>query len=82
MRSVMPPCPGMLWPKSLMSKARLKPEAKNPPKGATSDAKQARKKTWYWYGANGIVVTLRLNCDAKEHHCVSELIYKGGREGV
>lgn len=34
----------VVWPKSLMSNARLKPEAKKPPKGATSEAKQERKK--------------------------------------
>ena len=43
-RSVIPPCPGMLCPKSLMSNARLNPEAKKPPKGATREAKQAKKK--------------------------------------
>src|SRR6266702_1324955 len=45
-RSVMPPCPGMLSPKSLMLKARLKPEAKKPPNGATSEAKHAINKRW------------------------------------
>jgi hypothetical protein len=34
MRSVMPPWPGMLLPKSLILKPRLKPLAKKPPKGA------------------------------------------------
>ena len=57
MRSVMPPWPGMLWPKSLISKARLKPEAKKPPKGATRDAKHARTRMCSWYGTYGIVVT-------------------------
>ena len=42
MRSVMPPCPGMLSPKSLILNPRLKPLAKNPPKGAISDANRAR----------------------------------------
>lgn len=50
----MPPCPGMLSPKSLMPNARLKPEAKNPPKGATSEAKMARTMEWSWKGAQGI----------------------------
>ena len=45
-RSVMPPCPGMLSPKSLMLKARLNPEAKKPPNGATSEAKHAINKRW------------------------------------
>ena len=45
-RSVMPPCPGMLSPKSLILKARLKPEAKKPPNGATNEAKQAINKRW------------------------------------
>ena len=57
MRSVMPPCPGILCPKSLMSNARLNPEAKNPPKGATNDAKQERKKRWKWYCVYGMVST-------------------------
>lgn len=41
MRSVMPPWPGMLSPKSLILKPRLKPEAKKPPNGAMSEAKVA-----------------------------------------
>ena len=45
-RSVMPPCPGMLSPKSLILKARLKPEAKKPPNGATSEAKHAINSRW------------------------------------
>jgi hypothetical protein len=45
-RSVIPPCPGILSPKSLMLKARLKPEAKKPPNGATNDAKHAINKRW------------------------------------
>ena len=35
---MMPPCPGMMSPKSLILKARLKPEAKNPPKGPMMEA--------------------------------------------
>ena len=60
-RSVIPPWPGMECPKSLMSKARLNPEAKNPPKGATRDAKQDMKSRCHWYGAYVIVVTDRRN---------------------
>jgi hypothetical protein len=37
-----------------MLKARLKPEAKNPPKGATREAKMARTIEWSWKGAHGI----------------------------
>ena len=36
--SVMPPCPGMESPKSLILKPRLKPDAKKPPKGAMMEA--------------------------------------------
>lgn len=57
MRSVMPPCPGMLWPKSLMLNARLKPEAKKPPKGATSEANTAKTSRWKWYCVYGIAST-------------------------
>ena len=39
MRSVMPPWPGMLSPKSLILKPRLKPLAKKPPNGAITLAK-------------------------------------------
>jgi hypothetical protein len=38
-----------------MSKARLKPEAKKPPNGATSDAKHAMNNRWNWYGVYDIV---------------------------
>ena len=31
--SVIPPCPGIIFAKSFIFKARLNPEAKNPPKG-------------------------------------------------
>ena len=41
MRSVMPPCPGMESPKSLILKLRLKPDAKKPPKGAMMLANMA-----------------------------------------
>lgn len=54
MRSVMPPWPGIEAPKSLMLKARLKPEAKKPPKGATREAKMAMTMQWSWKGAQGI----------------------------
>lgn len=47
-RSVIPPCPGILSPKSLMLKALLKPEAKNPPNGAASEAKDAMTRRWKW----------------------------------
>ena len=40
-RSVIPPCPGIVSPKSFMRKARFTPEAKKPPKGAISEAKAA-----------------------------------------
>lgn len=36
--SMSPPCPGMASPKSLIFKALLTPEAKNPPKGAIKEA--------------------------------------------
>mmetsp|Transcript_160 Transcript_160/g.614 ORF Transcript_160/g.614 Transcript_160/m.614 type:complete len:115 (-) Transcript_160:891-1235(-) len=39
MRSVIPPCPGMVAAKSLILNARLNPEAKKPPNGATALAK-------------------------------------------
>ena len=39
--SVMPPCPGMESPKSLILKPRLKPDAKKPPKGAMMEANMA-----------------------------------------
>ena len=44
MRSVIPPCPGIESPKSLIFQARLKPEAKKPPNGAKIDAKAANNK--------------------------------------
>lgn len=53
-RSVIPPCPGIECPKSLMLKALLNPEAKNPPKGATREAKVAITKAWIWNGAHEI----------------------------
>mmetsp|Transcript_6268 Transcript_6268/g.13756 ORF Transcript_6268/g.13756 Transcript_6268/m.13756 type:complete len:219 (+) Transcript_6268:827-1483(+) len=40
-RSVMPPWPGMVSPKSFILKARLKPLAKKPPNGAMTEAKMA-----------------------------------------
>ena len=51
MRSVMPPWPGIEWPKSLILKVRFSPEAKKPPKGAMSDAKVARASVWNCIGA-------------------------------
>lgn len=41
-----PPWPGIMSPKSLILNARLKPEAKNPPKGAIIDAKTAIAAIW------------------------------------
>ena len=57
-----PPWPGMRSPKSLILKARLKPDAKKPPNGAISEAKAPKnvslkveiflpKRTiWNWKG--------------------------------
>lgn len=56
MRSRKPPWPGSELPKSLMPAARLKPDAKKPPKGATSDANAARTIECSWNGAYGIAV--------------------------
>jgi hypothetical protein len=44
----------MLSPKSLISNALLKPLAKNPPNGATSEANAAMINEWIWNGAYGI----------------------------
>lgn len=44
--SVIPPCPGIESPKSLIWKVRLIPDAKKPPKGAMREANVERKKTW------------------------------------
>ena len=43
----------------LMLNARLKPEAKKPPNGATSDANVASTTACSWNGAHGIDVTWR-----------------------
>ena len=43
-RSVIPPWPGMDSPKSLTLKVRLRPEAKNPPKGAMREANVAKTR--------------------------------------
>ena len=51
MRSVMPPWPGIDSPKSLTLKVRLRPEAKNPPKGAMREAKVAKTRMWNCIGA-------------------------------
>lgn len=51
MRSVIPPCPGIESPKSLILKVRLSPDAKNPPNGAMSDAKVANTSMWPCIGA-------------------------------
>lgn len=50
MRSVMPPWPGILSPKSLILKVRFRPEAKKPPNGAMSEANVARARMWNWTG--------------------------------
>jgi hypothetical protein len=63
MRSVIPPWPGIECPKSLMLKARLKPDAKNPPNGATSEAKVAITSAWIWNGAHEIDGADRPSCD-------------------
>jgi hypothetical protein len=39
-----PPCPGIMSPKSLILKARLKPLPKNPPNGPITEAKIDMKK--------------------------------------
>lgn len=64
-RSVMPPWPGIEWPKSLMPNARLKPEAKKPPKGAKSEANVAMTSAWIWNGAYGIEGTVKPICDGE-----------------
>mmetsp|Transcript_6415 Transcript_6415/g.16369 ORF Transcript_6415/g.16369 Transcript_6415/m.16369 type:complete len:215 (-) Transcript_6415:1141-1785(-) len=48
MRSVMPPCPGMVSLKSLILNARLNPLAKKPPKGAMRLAKDASTMACTW----------------------------------
>lgn len=48
--SVMPPCPGMESPKSLMLNVRLRPDAKKPPNGAINDAKEAMARMWNCMG--------------------------------
>ena len=49
-RSVIPPCPGIVSPKSLMRKALLTPDAKKPPKGAIREAKLAITREWIYAG--------------------------------
>ncbi len=51
MRSVMPPCPGIEWPNSLILKGRFRPDAKKPPKGAIREAKDAKITEWNCMGA-------------------------------
>lgn len=48
--STKPPWPGIDYPKSLILKALLTPEAKNPPKGAISEANPAIIKACIWAG--------------------------------
>eukprot|EP00345_Euplotes_harpa_P001511 CAMPEP_0168321102 /NCGR_PEP_ID=MMETSP0213-20121227/2065_1 /TAXON_ID=151035 /ORGANISM="Euplotes harpa, Strain FSP1.4" /LENGTH=87 /DNA_ID=CAMNT_0008322677 /DNA_START=1 /DNA_END=264 /DNA_ORIENTATION=+ len=50
--SVMPPCPGMESPKSLILNALLKPDAKNPPKGAQRLENRAITSEWICTGAS------------------------------
>ena len=49
--SVIPPCPGIEVPKSLILNALLNPEAKNPPKGAHTLENTAMTREWNWTGA-------------------------------
>src|SRR5690348_16000464 len=49
-RSVMPPCPGIESPKSLILKVLLSPEAKKPPNGAIKEAKVANTSMWNCIG--------------------------------
>ncbi len=58
MRSVIPPWPGIESPKSLILKLRLSPEAKKPPNGAISDAKEANTSECSCMGAM-VKVTVR-----------------------
>lgn len=58
-RSVMPPWPGMLSPKSLILKVRFKPEAKKPPNGAMREANVAKIVMWNCMGA---IQNVRLMC--------------------
>lgn len=62
-RSVMPPCPGIESPKSFTLNARLKPDAKNPPKGATSEAKTAMIMACSWKVAYGMRVMSKVVCE-------------------
>mmetsp|Transcript_6036 Transcript_6036/g.24465 ORF Transcript_6036/g.24465 Transcript_6036/m.24465 type:complete len:283 (-) Transcript_6036:568-1416(-) len=50
MRSVIPPCPGMVSLKSLILNARLNPLAKKPPNGAITDANAASTTECFWNG--------------------------------
>lgn len=43
-RSSTPPWPGISFPKSFRPYARLRAEARNPPKGATREAKIAKTR--------------------------------------
>jgi hypothetical protein len=69
--SVIPPCPGIECPKSLMLNARLKPEAKKPPNGATSEANVAITKLWIWKGAYWIVGAARPSWSSVEINQIS-----------
>ena len=62
--SIIPPCPGMMSPKSLILNALLKPEAKKPPKGPMMEAKRERKKVWTKKGKK---VTVSFICNNRRH---------------
>lgn len=44
----MPPCPGIIYPKSLTYNALLNPEAKKPPKGPIKDANRLKIRECFW----------------------------------
>lgn len=49
-----PPCPGMVSAKSLILNALFNPLAKNPPNGATKEAKRLIIVAWIYIGLNEI----------------------------
>lgn len=62
MRSMIPPWPGIVLPKSLTWKVRFKPDAKKPPNGAISDANVARAATWKWMVGNAMLSVWSKGC--------------------
>ena len=62
-RSVIPPCPGMESPKSLMLKVRFRPDAKKPPNGAMREAKVAMAMMWNCIGETVIVRGRKVQVD-------------------